>query len=106
MENDWIKAAEASAVEADGTLGVEIEGKEICLYRLDDGIYATDGKCTHGEAYLSQGFIVDGGLIECPLHEGTFDIKTGAAASAPCTVALQCHKVKVDDGVVYVRVAK
>ena len=102
MDNDWIKAAEVSDIEADGTLGVEIEGQEICLYSLEDGIYATNGKCTHGDAYLAQGFIVDGGLIECPLHEGTFDIRTGAATSAPCSIALHCHKVKVDDGAVYI----
>ncbi|MFC6280819.1 non-heme iron oxygenase ferredoxin subunit [Polaromonas aquatica] len=102
MNNDWIKAAEVSEVESDGTFGVELGGQEICLYKLDDGIYATDGKCTHGDAYLAQGFIVEGSLIECPLHEGTFDIKTGAPTGAPCSVALKCHKVKVTDGVIYI----
>lgn len=103
MDNEWIKAADVSKVEADETFGVEVDGKEICLYKLDDGIYATDGKCTHGDAYLAQGFIVDGGLIECPLHGGTFDIKTGAATGAPCSVALKCHSVRLADGVIYIQ---
>ena len=49
--------------------------------------------------------VVDSCLIECPLHEGSFDIRTGRAVAAPCTEDLRCHPVKVEQGVIYLRPA-
>jgi len=52
---------------------------------------------------LSDGLVLEGGLIECPLHEGTFEIRTGRAVGAPCTVALRTYDIKVEDGSIYLR---
>jgi naphthalene 1,2-dioxygenase system ferredoxin subunit len=49
--------------------------------------------------------VVDSCLIECPLHEGTFDIRSGRAVGAPCTDPLRCHPVKVEQGVIFLRPA-
>lgn len=103
MEDLWIQAAAIEDVETDSTLGVTIAGEEVCLYNLEGDIFATEGKCTHGEAFLDQGFIIDGGLIECPLHEGTFDVRTGAPVGPPCTKALRCFDVKLESGIVFIR---
>ena len=103
MEDQWIQAAALRDVRDDETLGVVLAGEEVCLYNLGGDIFATEGKCTHGEAFLAQGFIVDDGLIECPLHEGTFDIRTGAPVGPPCTKALRCFDVKVESEVIFVR---
>lgn len=104
MTEEWVAAASCSSVEEDDTFSVEINGRAICLYNVAGEYFATDNKCTHGDADLSDGLIQDGHLIECPLHEGTFDIRTGKAMSAPCTEAIRCHPVQVRDGVVYLRV--
>ena len=69
-------------------LGVVIAGKEIALYDLDGTLYATDDICTHAYAKLSDGWL-DRREIECPLHAGRFDIKTGRATAPPCTDADQ-----------------
>ena len=45
---------------------------------------------------------LNGELIECPLHQGTFNVKTGAAVGAPCTVAVRTYPVKLQDGVLHV----
>lgn len=71
------------------------------LYRLEDGYYATDDLCTHGDGSLAEGD-VDGDEIVCPFHLGRFDIRTGEATMAPCVQALRCHAVTVSaDGRVY-----
>lgn len=103
MEEGWIKVGDAADVAEDDTLAVEVDGKPLCLYNLGGDIFATDGKCTHGDADLALGMVVDSCLIECPLHEGTFDIRTGRAVGAPCTEALRCHPVKVEQGVIYLQ---
>lgn len=103
MEGGWIRAGNVADIDEDDTHSVEIDGKLVCLYNLGGEIFATDGKCTHGDADLSLGMVTDSCLIECPLHEGTFDIRTGRAMAAPCTEDLRCHPVKVEQGVIYLR---
>ena len=44
-----------------------------------------------------------GTVIECPLHQGTFDITTGKALTAPACDDLRTYPVKVEDGTVYIR---
>ena len=45
-----------------------------------------------------------GTVIECPLHQGTFDICTGKALTAPAYDDLRTYPVKVEDGTVYIRI--
>lgn len=101
----WINVAPYADIEGEETLSVIVDGQNICLYNLDGDVFATDNRCTHGDAALSDGLIQEGGLIECPLHEGTFDIRTGKAIGAPCTHDLRCHEIKVEDAVIYLRPA-
>ena len=49
---------------------------------------------------------VEGDRIECPLHGGCFEIKTGKAVTAPCTEDLKIYPVKVDAGSIQVGVPK
>jgi nitrite reductase/ring-hydroxylating ferredoxin subunit len=69
--------------------------KEIAIYNLNGEIYATDDICTHAYASLADGYM-EGELIECPLHGGCFDIKTGKAMTAPVTEDLKVYEVKID----------
>ncbi len=63
--------------------------------------YAINNICTHGNACLTDGEI-DGFLIECPLHAGLFDLRSGRACSAPAVRHTQTYPVKVEDGQVFV----
>lgn len=101
MSKKWIPVAKCAGLDDGDTLQVELDENEICIYRLGNEFFATDNKCTHGEANLSDGLIQDDCLIECPLHEGTFDIRTGKAMSAPCTEALRCYEVKIEQEMVF-----
>jgi nitrite reductase/ring-hydroxylating ferredoxin subunit len=76
----------------------------VCLYNIGGTIYATDDACTHGEASLADGFIVDSTEIECPYHQGRFDVRTGKATKAPCMVDLRTYRVRIVDDVILIRV--
>jgi 3-phenylpropionate/trans-cinnamate dioxygenase ferredoxin subunit len=95
-------------VEAIGTgevRRVEVEGHIYALYRLEEGEFAlTDGLCTHTDAELSEGYL-DGCVIECPKHNGRFDVRTGEAVRRPATRALRTYPVDVIDGRVVARLA-
>ncbi len=93
----WQRAAELKSIEEDGVIGVDIADRKIALYRIAGKVYATDNICTHAYALLSDGFVEDG-CIECPLHQGRFDIATGRGQGAPIGVDLQTFPVKEEDG--------
>jgi 3-phenylpropionate/trans-cinnamate dioxygenase ferredoxin component len=88
-------AANLSDLVEDEPLAVRLGEEQIALYRLDGEVYATHNVCTHQFALLSDGYMEDG-CIECPLHQGKFDIKTGAAMCAPVTQAIRVYPVKVE----------
>lgn len=65
------------------------------VYRTEHGYFATDGLCTHEEVHLEDGLVLDD-VIECPLHQGRFNVRTGEALSAPACVNLKTYPVKVE----------
>lgn len=89
-------AADLSDLVEDEPLAVRLGDEQIALYRLDGEVYATHNVCTHQFALLSDGYMEDG-CIECPLHQGKFDIRTGAAMCAPVTQAIRVYPVRVED---------
>src|SRR5437762_11380517 len=103
MSEQWIRVTAEQAVPEGDVIAVEAGDEEVALYRVAGAIYATDNICTHGQARLCDGF-VDGYEIECPLHQGKFDVRSGDALCAPATEAIRCYPVKVEGGVVYVAV--
>jgi nitrite reductase/ring-hydroxylating ferredoxin subunit len=104
MANEWVEVAKLSEVPDGGTCPIRYNGEPICLYNLEGKIYATHDICTHGQASLADGFIVDGDKIECPLHQGMFNIATGKAVSAPCKLDLAVFEVKVEKGAILLKV--
>ena len=101
-EMTWIDAMAADALPADDVVGVEVAGRDIAIYTVGDAVYATDNLCTHGHARLCDGFL-DGHLIECPLHQGQFDVRDGQPACAPVTEALRSYPVKIEGQRVWLR---
>lgn len=93
--SNWIRAASLSSLACDEPTEVVVEGRELALYRLAQGVFATDNRCTHGDARLSDGFLMDC-CIECPLHQGQFDIRTGAALCEPVTEPIRVYPVRID----------
>lgn len=95
----------ADQVAAGTVMHVEAGGHEIAIYNLGGEFVATDDRCTHLRARLSDGYL-EGAVIECQLHFGKFDVRSGRPLSAPCTTALNTYPVKVVDGMLLVGIAR
>lgn len=76
---------------------VEVAGRDIAVYGVDGQPYATDNLCTHGNARLCDGFL-EGHEIECPLHQGKFDVRDGRPTCAPVTEAVRSYPAKIEGG--------
>ena len=93
-DTGWIKAADRADLAEGEVLGVLVAGKEIALYDLDGTVHATDDVCTHAYAKLSDGWF-DKGEIECPLHAGRFDVKSGKPLCPPVTDDIKTYPVRL-----------
>lgn len=76
-------------------------GEDIALFKVEGCVYATQDTCTHGRASLADGYLI-GDEVECPLHQGMFNVRTGQPTGAPCTVPLKVYPVEIRDGVIHV----
>ena len=98
----WIDvAAEADLFEGAG-IAVQAQSYDVALFSIDGEVFATDNICSHGHAKLCDGYI-EGHEVECPFHQGRFDVRTGAATCAPATEPVKSWPVKVEGGRVYLQ---
>ena len=98
----WVDAISFDEIEENTVVSFARNGFELAIYRLDgDEIRATDNICTHAHAYLSEGWF-ENGVIECPLHAGCFDVRSGKGLGAPITEDLRTYPVRIEGGMVQV----
>jgi naphthalene 1,2-dioxygenase ferredoxin component len=100
VTEQWTDVAALDAIPEGDVIGIFVAGKEIALYEVEGEIHATDNLCTHGAARLSDGFL-DGREIECPLHQGKFDVCTGKALCAPVTQNIRIYPTRVENNRVF-----
>lgn len=98
MAERWVEVSCLDDLPVGEMVAVEADGHAIALYRLADGeVRATDNICTHALAYLTDGWLEDG-EVECPLHGGRFDVRTGAGLCAPIEEPLRTYDVRIEAG--------
>jgi p-cumate 2,3-dioxygenase ferredoxin subunit len=73
-------------------------GLRVAVYLVDGQPFATDDRCTHGNSSLAEDGCLEGHIVECGMHLGTFDVRTGEAVGPPCTKALRTFPVEIRDG--------
>lgn len=89
---------------ADGEImAVAVNGIEICLARIGDEVYAIGSRCSHELARLDWGEVIaESYELECPLHSGRFDLRSGAPTAFPCVEAVASYAVRVESGEIHV----
>lgn len=103
-EGGWCALTDASEVEEDDVVRVDLNGHAYAVYNLGGDYYVTDDGCTHQEASLSEGYVQDD-TVECPRHQGVFHVPTGKAMCPPLTRPLRVYPARVDDGRVWIRLS-
>lgn len=96
-EEGFVTVARAEDLQPGQLMYVEYRDEPVCLINLDGEFFALCDVCTHEEASLSDGEVY-GDEIECPLHGGAFEIRTGAPSSMPVVVPAETYAVRVTDG--------
>ena len=97
----WHAVAEDDALGDDEALGVKVGEVPIAIVRAGGALHAVHDVCTHQYAHLSDGYVEDG-CIECPLHQGRFELASGEPRCAPVTEPIKVYPVRVEGGKILV----
>lgn len=93
----WLEVAQVDELPQGSAKRIEVEGEDIALYHLDGTFYATADLCTHAQASLAEGTLLEGEhTVVCPLHGGRFDLTTGKAVRLPAFRPVRTYPVRVE----------
>ena len=98
---NWQNIIALDEIEKGDVTNVKFGTKDLAVFDAKDGIFVSLSRCTHGAANLCDGYF-DGTYIECPLHQGLFDVRTGEAKAVPARVKLKMIKCRVLNGMIQV----
>ena len=73
---EFVKVAKKSDIPTDTGKLVEVNGKEIALFKVGDKVCAIYAVCPHQGGPLAEGGL-DGNVVTCPWHGWEFDVTTG-----------------------------
>lgn len=102
--DEWIEVGDLADIPLLGSRVVRTARGDVAVFRAGDGdVFALDDRCPHKGGPLSQG-IVFGRTVACPLHNWCIELASGCAV-APDEGAVRCHPVKVEEGMVYLKLS-
>lgn len=102
----WVAACEPSRIRLTDLLRFDHGRKTYVLGRDEAGaLFALDGICTHGNTHLADG-LIKGGIIECPKHNGRFNLIDGSPARAPVCRGIATYPIREESGLVWINVAR
>ncbi len=97
----WVRVASVAELQERELIGAVAQGVPVAVYWVEGETFATYDMCSHGKAHLSDGYL-EGTEIECPLHQGTFDVRTGCAVKAPCVEPIRPFPTRIENAEVLV----
>jgi len=86
---------------------VEVDGRKIGVFHCPGGeLVAIEDRCSHDDGPLAEGdFDVEEGYAVCPRHGAHIDIRSGRPLTLPAVEPVETFPVRVEDGIVKVKVA-
>jgi Na+-transporting NADH:ubiquinone oxidoreductase subunit F len=104
LADGWLKVCTSEMLAREDVIRLDHGRKTYALSRTSDSkLHATDGICTHGNSHLADG-LVKGGIIECPKHNGRFNLIDGTPARVPACRALAIYPIEEREEEVWVNV--
>jgi Na+-transporting NADH:ubiquinone oxidoreductase subunit F len=102
----WVDVCAGADLDHANVIRFDHGQKTFALYRDEEArLYATDGVCTHGNTHLSEGLVIRN-TIECPKHNGRFNLIDGSPARAPICRGLATYPIEERAGRIHVNIAR
>lgn len=95
IENGKVVVCSVDDLPKGEVVRFDIDQKTYAVYRTNfDNYYASDGICTHGNAHLAEGVVIDE-VIECAKHNGRFNLKDGSPNRIPVCEGVKTYPVSL-----------
>jgi nitrite reductase/ring-hydroxylating ferredoxin subunit len=93
-----VRVCAKSEVGPESVKAFAVGDRRLAVYNIAGTFYVTDDECTHAAASLADGML-EGDVIECCVHMGSFHVPTGNVVQPPCEMPLRTYHVvaKGDD---------
>jgi nitrite reductase/ring-hydroxylating ferredoxin subunit/uncharacterized membrane protein len=98
----WIRAVHEADLSYDSPTAVEVEGRQVMLYRHGGKLYAIDNICSHAGGLLSRGQVTDL-TVTCPLHGSRFGLADGSVSRGPASQPQPVLPTRIRNGWIEVR---
>ncbi|HTX09651.1 MAG TPA: non-heme iron oxygenase ferredoxin subunit [Solirubrobacteraceae bacterium] len=99
----FVRVADLRELAEGKRVVAELEEHEILVVSLAECVYAIGNICTHDEVWLDDGILhPETCEIECPMHEGRFDLRTGVATHEPAEDPVPSYPVRIEGDDVFV----
>ncbi|MEM9474014.1 MAG: non-heme iron oxygenase ferredoxin subunit [Pseudomonadota bacterium] len=98
----WQDLIAVTSLRENWVTRVDLDRRPLAVFDTPTGIYVSLALCNHGGADLCDGYF-DGHVIECPLHQGAFDVRDGRPVDTPATRPMRTFPARVKDGMVQVQ---
>lgn len=100
-DRQWQDLVRTSDLEPNDVTEACLGSNAYAVYDTVDGITVSLARCSHQGANLCHGYF-DGRNIECPLHQGLFDARSGKALASPATRPLRMIECRIENGIVQI----
>jgi len=96
-----VRVCAKSEVTPGSVKAFDVGDRRLAAYNIDGAYYVTDDECTHAAASLADG-ILEGDVIECCVHMGSFRVPTGEVVAPPCEVPLRTYQVLIQGDDIFI----
>ena len=103
--SDWtVVASEEEFAEGEVKI-VDVDGIMIAVFNLEGEYIAIEDVCPHDGSEIASGCVKEG-ILECPYHGATFNLRSGEVLTPPAYDPLEMMQVRLENGLVQVRDAR
>lgn len=97
------RCGKADELPPGGSKVVQVRDHMLAIFNIDGALHAIDNTCPHQGGPLGEGYLEDGGVISCPWHGWTFNVRTGVSPIDP-EVCVRSYPVRVEKGEIIVEI--
>ena len=103
MLNQFVRVARIADLPREGMISVRVDRDDILIAHIRDELFAVGDWCTHAAGRLHLGRLhADACEVQCPIHEGCFDLRTGEATHLPADKPVVAYSVRVEGDELFV----
>ena len=96
MLTEFVKVANVSDLAPSEMRTVKIDQEYVFIARIGDEYFALDGFCSHADGFLADGYLHENLCeVECPIHEGAFDLRSGKVTNPPAETPVVAYAVRI-----------